>query len=159
MKDENDQPNNKCEQTSGKSNEHQPTQHCQRIKKLAIVATADDAGDVPTLHPLCTRACLLSKRTPQQILSAQTRTERLGQAKPNKQPTGISYTAWYSSSRFYIIAYPVKIVEVGRSGATAHFQRHSRAVVGSLSACDNDYDALRQSDCFFARATLSAEED
>ena len=63
MKDENDQPNNKCEQTSGKSNEHQPTQHCQRIKKLAIVATADDAGMYrPFIHFAPVRVCYPSAR-------------------------------------------------------------------------------------------------
>ena len=44
MNDENDRPNDKCEQASGKSNKHQPIQHSERIKKLAIVMIANDAG-------------------------------------------------------------------------------------------------------------------
>jgi hypothetical protein len=44
MENENDKPNQQCEQTGGKSDKHQPTQHAQRIQKLAIIFPADDAG-------------------------------------------------------------------------------------------------------------------
>jgi hypothetical protein len=54
MENENDKPNQQCEQTGGKSDKHQPTQHAQRIQKLAIIFPADDAGayrPLSTLHP------------------------------------------------------------------------------------------------------------
>ena len=44
MKYENDQPNHQCECAARKRNKHQPTQHPERIKKLAIIVSSDDAG-------------------------------------------------------------------------------------------------------------------
>ena len=44
MKNENDQPNDEREYTSGKSNKHEPTQHAERIKKVSIILSIDDAG-------------------------------------------------------------------------------------------------------------------
>ena len=44
MEDENDQPNDERKYTSGKSNKHEPTQHPERIKKVSIILSVDDAG-------------------------------------------------------------------------------------------------------------------
>ena len=44
MEDQNDEPNHKCKYSSGKSNKHQPTGYAERIKKLTIIFSVDDAG-------------------------------------------------------------------------------------------------------------------
>jgi hypothetical protein len=43
MGDENDQPDHECQRASGKSNKHQPAKHPERIEKLAIIFSADNA--------------------------------------------------------------------------------------------------------------------
>jgi hypothetical protein len=44
MEDENHQPGHQCEYAAGKSNKRQPTQYPKRVKKLAVIVPADDAG-------------------------------------------------------------------------------------------------------------------
>jgi len=44
MEKQNDQPNHECKYSSRKSNKHQPTGYAERIKKVAIILSVDDAG-------------------------------------------------------------------------------------------------------------------
>jgi hypothetical protein len=43
MQDENDQPNHERAEPAGNSNKHQPAQHTQRIQKVAVILSVDDA--------------------------------------------------------------------------------------------------------------------
>src|SRR5438067_10348878 len=43
MENQKDEPADECEQARGKSNQHEPTHHTERIKKLAIIVSVNDA--------------------------------------------------------------------------------------------------------------------
>src|SRR4030095_10538113 len=42
MENEENQPTNKCNQTAGNSDEHEPTHHTEGIKELAVIVSVDD---------------------------------------------------------------------------------------------------------------------
>ncbi len=44
MEGENEEPKDEREYATGKSNKHQPTQYAERIKKLAVIVSFNDAG-------------------------------------------------------------------------------------------------------------------
>jgi hypothetical protein len=44
MKDEKDQPTDKCEQSAGKSHKHEPTHHAEIVKELAVIVAVYNAG-------------------------------------------------------------------------------------------------------------------
>ena len=43
MKNQKDEPADECKQARGKRNQHEPTHHTERIKKLAAIVSVDDA--------------------------------------------------------------------------------------------------------------------
>ena len=43
MENQKDEPADECEQARGKSNQHEPTHHTERINKLAIIVSVNDA--------------------------------------------------------------------------------------------------------------------
>ena len=43
MENQENQPTNKCNQAAGNRNEHEPAHHAERIEKLAVIVSVDDA--------------------------------------------------------------------------------------------------------------------
>ena len=44
MKNEKDQPTDKCDQAEGNSSKHEPTHHAEIVKKLAVIVAVYNAG-------------------------------------------------------------------------------------------------------------------
>lgn len=43
MQNEENQPTNKCDQTAGNGDEHEPTHYTERIELFAVIMSVDDA--------------------------------------------------------------------------------------------------------------------